>query len=378
MSSKAPEAGIKPRAVYPAQEESDVVLKNGSTLRLRPIRSKTPRLSSRSTSGFLPDSLYFRFFSVPQLNVKKAESVCQVDYQNTFALVGEAAGRIVAVAHFFRNDKRPERAEAAFTVEDALQGQGIGTRLLERLAEIARARGIQVFEAEVLAQNRRMIGVFRNCGFELKQTFEGGVGKMVFSLTPTPGLRGALRRALGARGRRLDEAALRAEGRRGLGASRERGKIGAELFHNLVATASRERVVPSTRTPRRSCGSGATRRLRDYPAAVDLAVLVIPAARGRSRRGRLRRQGRKAIIIITAGFSETGKEGRQREAALVEKIRAAGIRMVGPNCMGLVNTDPERPPERDLRLPSTRRKGASPSPRRAERSGSRCSTTPPS
>jgi acetate---CoA ligase (ADP-forming) len=328
-------------AGYPAQEESDVVLKSGSTLRLRPIRPEDAPALLAFYGRLSPDSLYFRFFSVPTLNVKKAESVCQVDYQNTFALVGESGGRIVAVGHFFRNKERPERAEAAFTVEDALQGQGIGTRLLERLAEIARARGIQIFEAEVLAQNRRMIGVFRNCGFELKQTFEGGVGKMVFSLTPTPRFEESYaersERAAAASMKLLFEPKVVAV----LGASRERGKIGAELFFNLVSNAFQGTIVPINPNAEEILGLRCYPRLEDYPGPVDLAVIVIPAAKAEAAVDECVAKGVRAIIMITAGFSETGTEGRLREAALLEKIRAAGIRMVGPNSMGLINTDPK-------------------------------------
>lgn len=325
---------------YPAQEESDVVLKSGSTLRLRPIRPEDAPELLAFFKRLSPDSLYFRFFSVPTLNIRKAETVCQVDYEKTFALVGEAAGRIVAVAHFYRNNNHPDRAEAAFTVEDALQGQGIGTRLLERLAEIGRARGIKVFEADVLARNRRMIGVFRNCGFELTQRFEGGVGKMAFSLTPTPRFEESYAersgRAAAASMKRLFEPKVVAV----IGASRERGKIGAELFYNLVSNGFKGKAVPINPNAKEILGIPCYPRLLDVPGDVDLAVITIPAAKAEAAVDECVEKGVKAIIMITAGFSETGEEGRRREAVLVEKIRAAGIRMVGPNCMGLVNTDP--------------------------------------
>jgi acetyl coenzyme A synthetase (ADP forming)-like protein len=264
-----------------------------------------------------------------------------VDYENTFGLVGETAGRIVAVAHFYRHLERPELAEAAFTVEDALQGQGIGTRLLERLAEIARARGIKTFEADVLAENSRMIGVFRNCGFELKQTFDGGVGKMVFSLTPTPKFEemfaARLGRAAAASMKLLFEPKVVAV----LGASRERGKIGAEILFNLVANGFQGTVVPINPNAKEILGLPCYARLADVPGHVDLAVIAIPAAKVEAAVDDCVAKGVRALVVITAGFSETGEEGRRREAVLVEKIRAAGIRMVGPNCMGLVNTDPK-------------------------------------
>ncbi|HJW15143.1 MAG TPA: GNAT family N-acetyltransferase, partial [Thermoanaerobaculia bacterium] len=340
MASKVTSAADAP-AVYPAHEESDVVLKSGTTIRLRPVRPEDAPELLAFYKRLSPDSLYFRFFSIPKLDIKKAASVCDVDYVNTFGLVGETGGRIVAIAHFFRKPGHPERAEAAFTVEDALQGQGIGTRLLERLAEIGRARGIQTFEADVLSQNRRMIGVFRGAGFQLSQHFEGGVGKLAFSLTPTPRFEEQYaersERAAAASMKRLFEPKVVAV----LGASRERPKIGAELFNNLVSTGFQGKVIPINPSATEVLGVPAYPRLADVPDPVDLAVIVIPAAGVEAAMDECIAKGVKAIILITAGFSEVGPEGRKREAALVEKIRAAGIRMVGPNCMGIINTDPK-------------------------------------
>ena len=340
MSSKAPDAGVKPRAAYPAHEESDVVLKSGSTLRLRPVRPEDAAQLLAFYKRLSPDSLYFRFFSIPRLDVKKAESVCDVDYEDTFGLVGETAGRIVAVAHFYRNRTHPERAEAAFTVEDDLQGQGIGTRLLERLAEIGRAKGIQTFEADVLAQNRRMIGVFRGAGFELKQKFEGGAGKMTFSLTPNPSYeeRYAERsgRAAAASMKRLFEPKVVAV----VGAAREAAKIGGVVFNNLVATGFQGRVVPVNPKASEIGGIRCYPTVSAIPGEVDLAVLVIPAAGVEAAVDDCVAKGVNSIVVITAGFSETGEEGKKREAAILEKVRSSGMRMVGPNCLGIVNTDP--------------------------------------
>jgi acetyl coenzyme A synthetase (ADP forming)-like protein len=309
---------------------------------LRPVRPEDAPELLAFYKRLSPDSLYFRFFSVPNVSAEKAETFCRVDYINLFAFVGEAAGRIVAVAHYFRFPNHPERAEVAFSVEDALQGQGIGTRLLERLAEIARDRGISIFEAEVLGHNRRMIDVFHHCGFDTTQRLvEGGVEKIVLSITPTPAYehRSAERseRAAAASMKLLFEPEVVAV----IGASRQRGKIGAEIFFNLVSNGFTGKLVPVNPQAKEILGQKCYPSLSDVPGPVDLAVIAIPADRVGAAVDECAAKGVKAIIVITAGFSETGAEGRQREATLVEKIRAAGIRMVGPNCMGLVNTDPE-------------------------------------
>ena len=327
---------------YPAEEESDVVLRSGSTLRLRPIRPEDAPALLTFYRKLSPDSLYFRFFSLPNLDEAKAGSFCRVDYENLFALVGEAAGRIVAVAHYFRDPRNVERAEVAFTVEDALQGQGVGTRLLERLAEIARKNGISIFEAEVLGHNRRMIDVFHNCGFDTTQRrFDDGVEKVVIAITPTARYeeRSAARsgEAASASMKLLFEPEVVAV----VGASRERGKIGAEILHNLVSNGFTGRVVPVNPRANELLGLPCYPNLSAVPGPVDLAVISVPAENVAAAVDDCVAKGVKGIVVITAGFSETGEEGRRREAALVEKIRTAGIRMVGPNCMGLINTDPK-------------------------------------
>ena len=325
---------------YPREEERDVVLRSGSTLRLRPIRRDDAAALLAFYRRLSPDSLYFRFFSLPNVDAEKAAGFCQVDYDNQFALVGEAAGRLVAVAHYFRLPHHPDRAEVAFTVEDPLQGQGVGTRLLERLAEIARARGITTFEAEVLGHNRRMIDVFRSCGFETSERrAEGGVERIVLTIAPTAAFeehaadRSA--RAAHASMQRLFEPAVVAV----IGASRERGKIGAEIFHNLQGVF-RGTVVPINPRASEIKGVRCYARLTDVPGPVDLAVIAVPSERVEAAVDDCAAKGVAGIVVITAGFSETGDEGRRREAALLDKVRAAGMRMVGPNCMGLVNTDP--------------------------------------
>jgi acetyl coenzyme A synthetase (ADP forming)-like protein len=337
MARKRP-SPERPR--YPAEEERDVVLRTGSTLRLRPIRSEDADALLALYRRLSPDSLYFRFFALPNIDAQRAAGFCRVDYDDAFAVVGETAGRIAAVAHYFRLPQHPEVAEVAFTVEDALQGQGVGTRLLERLAEIARSRGITTFEAEVLGHNRRMLDVFRNCGFAITQRrAEGGVERVRLELAPSASYeehaaeRSA--RAAFASMRKLFEPGVVAV----VGASRQRGKIGAEIFHNLKERF-RGTAVPVNPSAGEVFGAKSYPRVTDIPGPVDLAVISVPAELVEPAVDDCIAKGVSSVVVITAGFSETGAEGRRREAQLLEKVRAAGIRMVGPNCMGIVNTDP--------------------------------------
>jgi acetate---CoA ligase (ADP-forming) len=335
------ESATSKNSAYPIHEERDVLLRSGSTLRLRPIRPEDAAALLDFYRRQSRDSLYLRFFAFPVVDAKRAEGFCRVDYMDQFALVGESGGRIVGVAHYFRLPGRPERADVAFSVEDALQGQGIGTRLLERLAEVARARGISTFEAEVLSHNRRMLDVFRECGFQTTQhRVEGGVDRIVLNLEATP----AYERRAADRSEKAAYASMKLlfepEVVAVVGAGRERGKIGAEILHNLLANGFTGKTVAINRKASEVMGVPSYPRLRDVPGRIDLAVIAIPAADVEAAVADCVDKGVKGIVVITAGFSETGEEGARREAALVDRVRAAGIRMVGPNCMGILNTDP--------------------------------------
>jgi RimJ/RimL family protein N-acetyltransferase len=184
MGSARPELPPAPPASLD-RYESDVVLKNGSTLHLRPIRRDDEPALLKFAGRLSRESLYLRFFSAGGFDLAKAQAVASIDYENQFALVAETREGIVALGQFYRIPRKPERAEVAFAVADALHGQGIGTSLLERLARIAREKGITTFEAEVLPDNRKMIEVFLHSGFEVKRKAEAGVVSFEISLART-------------------------------------------------------------------------------------------------------------------------------------------------------------------------------------------------
>jgi acetate---CoA ligase (ADP-forming) len=125
-----------------------------------------------------------------------------------------------------------------------------------------------------------------------------------------------------------------------IGANRSRGQIGSEILHNLIATGFTGTVIPVHPAAREVQGLAAYARVTDIPLVVDLAIVVVPAACVAEAVDDCLVKGVSAICIISAGFGESGAEGRAREAAIVERIRAAGCRLIGPNCMGLLNTDP--------------------------------------
>ncbi len=325
---------------FHADYSTDVVLRDGTTIHIRPVRPDDDRQLLDLFQRMSEQSLYYRFMSIPKLDLPQVAKLALVDYDQQFVMVGEAGGPLAAIAGYYRSERDRTRAEVAFAIPDALQGRGIGTRMLERLAEIARERGVHAFDAYVLGENRRMMDVFLESGFEVSQELERGVFHVSLLLEPTEEFteRSAERsqKAASASMRPFFEPKVVAV----IGASRDPDRIGSVTLRNLRETGYTGTLIPVHPEAETLEGLKAYPTVSSIPDAVDLAVIVVPAAHVADVIDDCIAKGVKALVVITAGFGETGGEGRVLEAHLVEKIRAAGIRMIGPNCMGIINTDP--------------------------------------
>jgi acetyl coenzyme A synthetase (ADP forming)-like protein len=327
-------------AAYPSHLESDVVLRTGRTLRIRPIRSDDRTSLLAFFSALSPASLRSRFFDLCSPASALAGSPTDVDYSNDFGLVGELGGDIIGVAHYFRCAHRPTVAEVAFTIADLAQGSGTGTRLLERLAEIARENGIECFEADVLNSNQRMLDVFLDSGFAVTTGSREDVVQVSFSLDPTS--RFADHAA--DRSRKAAYASMRSifapRSIAVIGASRRPGQLGTAVLHNLRTTGFRGSLYAVNPNAETIDSVRSYPSLRAIPEPVELAIIAVPAPLVAGVIDDCIDKGVAAVVVISAGFGETGEEGRAHEQRLLEKVRAAGMRMVGPNCMGVINTDP--------------------------------------
>jgi acetyl coenzyme A synthetase (ADP forming)-like protein len=318
----------------------DIVLRDGSTLALRPGRASDVDSLLRFFEGLTPQSRYQRFLGFPDLDAGRALLLLAADKPGAMALIGDVAGKIVAFAGFYRTTDTSDRAEVAFAIADALQGRGIGTRMLEQLCEIARRQGIGIFEASVLAGNRRMMDVFVDCGYSVTSRLEGGVVYVTLGLEPTASfVEKAAERAQHAATASM-KAFFQPRSVAVVGANRTRGKIGAEILHNLIASGFTGAIVPVHPSASEIEGLRVFPRVVDIPGPIDLAVIAVPAAQVLGAVDDCIAKGVRGICVISAGFGESGPEGREREAALLAKIRGAGCRLIGPNCMGLLNTDP--------------------------------------
>jgi acetyl coenzyme A synthetase (ADP forming)-like protein len=326
---------------YPLHREGDVVLRDGSTVHVRPAKPADAPEVERLLKGLSDRSRWLRFFSgYPNLG-KAVQWATEVDYERRYGLVAisGADGRVVGHAGFERQPDHPDRAEVALEIADAMQGKGLGTILLGQLAEAANQLGIQVLDAEVLAENHQMVKVFRDCGFPVKTHSLPGYLLVEFPTSPSPEALERFER----REQVAATAAMRAffEPRSVavIGASRRRGTVSGELFHNLLAAGFNGPVYPVN--PKASVVQSvvAYKSVLDVPGPVDLAVLALPAPSVVEAAGECAAKGVRAIVVISAGFAEIGPEGAQRQRELLAVCRAAGMRLIGPNCLGIVNTD---------------------------------------
>jgi acetyl coenzyme A synthetase (ADP forming)-like protein len=328
---------------YPGHREADVVLRDGSTVHVRPARSSDAPAVEEMLTGLSDWSRWLRFFSgFPNLE-QAVRWATEVDYDRRYGLVATtgADGQVVGHAGFEREPDRPERAEVALEIADAMQGNGLGTILLGQLAEAANEIGVQVLGAEVLAENHQMIKVFRDCGFPVKTHTIPGVIliELPTSLSPEALERFERREQVAATA--AMDAFFAPRSVAVIGASRRRGTVAGELFHNLLAAGFNGPVYPVN--PKASVVQSvlAYRSVLDVAGPVDLAVLALPAPAVVQATRDCATKGVRAIVVISAGFAETGPEGAQRQRELLAVCRAAGMRLIGPNCLGILNTDPQ-------------------------------------
>jgi acetyl coenzyme A synthetase (ADP forming)-like protein len=321
--------------------ETDVALRDGSTVHVRPTRAGDEAAILAFLRGLSEESRYFRFFSGAP-NLKDAADRAAVsnldDRCNLIALVG-AEPTIVAQAGYVRNDA--DRAEVAFAVADPFQGRGISTILLGQLAEIAQTAGIATFDASVLSENHRMIGVFRESGFAVSTHAQAGVIDLEFPTSLRP-------EAIDRFARREQHTAMAAlehvlapRSIAVIGASRTRGTIGAELFHNLLEGGFNGPVYPVNPSAPVVQSVLAYPTVLDIAGPVDLVLIAVPAGRVVETARQCAAKGVKSLVVISSGFAESGGEGISRQADLLAVCRQAGMRLVGPNCMGVINTAPD-------------------------------------
>jgi acetate---CoA ligase (ADP-forming) len=318
------------------QFETDVVLKDGSLAHVRPVHSDDSDLLKKFIESLFPETVGLRFLHVMTSDEMVKELI---PASNQFALL-TLRGEMV-IGHAIYTITSPGKAEHALVVADAYQGRGLGTILLGQLTQAASMVGISELEAHVSPENAPILRVVSELGFPTILKSEPGTIHVTFPASLLP-------EALARFEQREADAAIAAmekffnpRGIAVIGASRDRGGISGELFHNILEAGFQGPVYPVNAKSNVVQSIVAYHSVLDCPGPVDLAFIVVPTQFVLPVARECAQKGVSALVVISAGFAEVNQAGASLQQELVEVCREAGMRLIGPNCMGIINTDPK-------------------------------------
>ncbi|MFD4375700.1 GNAT family N-acetyltransferase [Streptomyces sp. NPDC058486] len=336
---------------YPDHWEADVVLRDGGTARVRPITADDADRLVSFYEQVSDESKYYRFFApYPRLSAKDVHRFTHHDFVDRVGLAATVGGEFIATVRYDRIDARglpasvpADEAEVAFLVQDAHQGRGVASALLEHIAAVARERGIRRFAAEVLPANTKMIKVFTDAGYTQKRSFEDGSVRLHLDLEPTDRSL-AVQRAREQRAEARSVQRLLAPGSVAVvGAGRTPGGVGRTVLRNLLEadfTGQVYAVNPALDAPGAELdGVPAFPSVAAIGTPVDLAIVAVPAERVPEVVADCGEHGVRGLVVLSAGYAESGTEGgRERQRALVRQARSYGMRIIGPNAFGIIDT----------------------------------------
>ncbi|RCG31142.1 GNAT family N-acetyltransferase [Sphaerisporangium album] len=316
-------------------EECDVLLRDGGIAHVRPLapgdRASLHELADRASER----SAYLRFFTGGRGTAHAHVDRITRPGHEGLVLVATVHDRPVAVAEYTPTAD-PAVAEMAVLVDDAVQGVGLGTLLLEHLAVRAAAAGVRKLAGEVLAENYAMLGVLHDFGLPLELNYDGALVRLRVSLAPGD----RLLQSVAIRDHEAERASLARVLAPGsiavVGAGRDPSATGHKVLRNLISGGFPGPVYPVNPKATHIAGIQAYPDLGAVPGPVDLAVVAVPAPAVLGVARACAAAGVKGLVVLTAGFAENG--GRDAERELVAICRSAGMRLIGPNCLGIVNT----------------------------------------
>jgi acetyl coenzyme A synthetase (ADP forming)-like protein len=315
---------------------TDVVLRDGSTLHLRSVVSADADGVAGFLRGLSQEARWFRFLGFG-VDVDRAAAQLVARGSGLLAVAGPD-DEIVAHASFI--PETADRAELAFAVADAWQGHGIATILLAHLVQLAEASGIATLVAWVHPDNHRMLRVLRESGFPVEVRSEPGALEIEL-----PAKLGSEARACFEERDRIGAVAavrhvLEPSSIAVIGASRRRTSVGGSVMRNLVAAGFTGPLYPINPHAKTLAGRRVYASIEDVPEPVELAVIAVGAPFVVDIARACARKGVRALVVLSAGFAEAGPEGEARQAQLLHVCRETGMRLVGPNCLGVLNTAP--------------------------------------
>jgi acyl-CoA synthetase (NDP forming)/RimJ/RimL family protein N-acetyltransferase len=320
---------------------ADVLLADGATVHLRQIQPEDAPLIVALHSRFSERTRYLRYFSpYPRIPERDLHRFVEVDHRDREAIVAELGGQLIAVGRYERLAPDGPAAEVAFVVEDAHQGRGVGSVLLEHLAEAALANGIGRFVAEVLPQNGAMLRVFAAAGYQVQRRYADGVVHLEFPIAPTE----RSREVQYSREHRTEARSIaRLLSPRGVavyGASASGRGVGAAVLAHLRAGGFAGGIYPIHPAAAELDGLPAYPSASHAPGPTDLAVVAVPVPAVPAVLADAAGAGAFGLVVVSAGFAETGPAGAAAQDELIRAAHAVGMRIVGPNCLGVANADP--------------------------------------
>jgi len=333
---------------YPRAWEADVVLSDGSVALVRPIIPDDTERVHRFHAGQSAESIYLRFFApLPSLSAKDVHRFTHVDHRSRVALVVIMAGEIAGIGRFDRlGETQESTAEVAFNVADRHRGKGIGSVLLEHLADIGSELGVRRFLADVLPQNRRMLAVFQDAGFEVSREYDDGLLVVSFDIEPTDRSREVrLAREHRAEGRSMRRV-LHPGSVAVVGVPADGGSAAGAVLRHIVEAEFAGRVhavgVHAAEVADDVAGVPVVASLSEIGEPVDLVVIAVPAPAVLEVVRQCHELEVKAVLIITSGFADDGTpESARAQGELLAACRAGGMRLLGPNSLGFINADAE-------------------------------------
>ncbi len=328
-----------------AKYRREELLRDGYRVLLRPIEKSDVPLWLAFFSRLSVQTKYYRFHNVPkEMTAEDALRYCTVDYDNSFAYVAEIGKgqerKIIAIARYYRLPNK-RSAEVAFAIEDAYQKVGLGTRLIQALVNVARENDISVFEAAVLAENAQMMEAFRDYGFHVSSELQDGVYNVTFpiKLTRTVDVKEAYRDRVATIASL--QPLVNPKSVAIIGAARAPGTIGNLLMRCILQSGYSGIVYPVNPNTEAVLSVKSYPSVLDIPGKVDMAIIAVPAAVVNKVADECGKKGVRGLIVISDGFRERNPEGVMREEELRQISLSYGMRLVGPNCMGIINTDPD-------------------------------------
>ena len=320
-----------------------VLLKDGQGVLLRVATTEDIDRVAAFIRGLSLESLAMRFMGgVATVPRKFVEELCDPNLRLRACLLavgGEGEEeQILGLGNYVGGGGAV--AEVAFMIGDAHQGRGIGTLILERLAGLAAAAGYLGFEAELYSKNKKMDNVFMDTGFETRRAMEDGIVHVQFPLSAPEALRerADLRERVATANSLVP--LLRPRVVAVAGASRDPGSVGNAIFRNILQSGFKGSVYPINPKADVIEGVQAYPSLASLPETPDLVILAVPATKVSALAKRSLERGARGLLALASGFAETGPEGARRQERLLRLTRSHGARLVGPNCLGLMNTSP--------------------------------------